>query len=749
MKSPINILNVNFLQSGLSAFVVFLLLVEGAALMAVELMGAKLLAPFYGSSLYVWTTVLSITVLGLALGYALGGLLSNQQAASKFLIPVLITAAIWVLLLPQIAGVVILVTSGLALVPGVLLASIGLLVLPMLCFGMVGPMIVGLLSVETEKKGSVAGNVYFISTLGGVVATFAAGFYTIPEMGLISTSRWVSFVLFCIPVLHVLISLGRKGNNILPKEDIVVDPTPNKQPKLKSTEAIQRSVYLYAVVEGAAVMAVELLSARMLAPYFGASLYVWATVIGLTLIGLAIGYFAGGKIADKHIGLNTLHWVLLSAAVFLMCMHFSAQYLTEAFRDASLQNALILVSVWLIVPPLVLLGMVPTLVIRYFKKGKAEAGQTTGYVFTLSSVSGIVALFLLGFYIIPQYGLTAPSLIIGGLVGLIPFARLMLQQKYISLLFLLFMGVSLSQRNPAIASPDVKVLHFSEGILGQVIVADVFKNGKGEARNDRMLFVNRMGQTSIDERTGQSNWPYIPFATAVCSKVPVGGKALLLGLGGGSLANSLTNQLQLEVDAIELDNRIATIAGKYFGLNPEVNILIDDARHYLETTSQSYDLIFFDVFKGDVIPPHVLSLECFTRARSLLTKDGMIVVNFNGFLNGETGAAGRSVYATLMAAGFKVKLLPTPGDETQRNMLFVATQQRYDYSLLRSPLRFRGQEVKMDSLFEAPPLNEGIILVDDKPVLDRMNIEAGTSWRIQYNDGLTRFFTATGIPLFK
>lgn len=716
--------------------------------MAVELMGAKLLAPFYGSSLYVWTTVLSITVLGLSLGYAAGGKYSGKTTSSSLLLPVISVAAVWVLLLPQIASIVISITSGLPLLPGILVASIVLLVPPMVCFGMVGPMAVGLLSASTKSKSNVAGNVYFISTLGGVLATFLLGFYAIPEIGLSVTSRIVALALFCLPIIHAVLVLST--NIQLPETDVTNVAASPKQVKDTSVGAVHRSVYLYAAVEGGAVMAVELLAARMLAPYFGASLFVWATVIGLTLISLAIGYFAGGKIADKHLGLNTLHWILLSAAVFLMSMHFSAQYLTNALQNESLQTALLIVSVWLIVPPLVLLGMVPTFVIRYFSKDSAYSGQVTGRVFTLSSVAGIVALFLLGFFIIPQYGLTGPSLIIGGLVGIISFWRLIVQQKYISLLFLLFMAVSLSQRNRVVASPDVHVLHFSEGILGQVIVADVFKNGKGDPRNDRMLFVNRMGQTSIDERTGQSNWPYIPFAASVCSRVPQNGKALLLGLGGGSLANAMVKQLELKVDAVELDERITTIAHKYFALDPAVNVVVDDARHYLETTSESYDVVFFDVFKGDVLPSHVLSLECFMRAKSLLTKGGMIVVNFNGFLKGETGAGGRGVYATLKAAGFEVYLLPTPGDETQRNILFIGMQQLYDNKEVRNPLRFRGQEVRMDSLFENPRMQtQGMMFLDDKPILDKLNIEAGIIWRDQYNHGLTQFFKGEGIPLFK
>ena len=99
------------------------------------------------------------------------------------------------------------------------------------------------------------------------------------------------------------------------------------------------------MLEGATVMAVELLSARMVAPYFGSSLYVWGTVIGFTLLALAIGYFAGGVMADKYSGPDTLLWVLLMASVFLLLMHISSQWLTIAFAKLG-AGAILEAALW-------------------------------------------------------------------------------------------------------------------------------------------------------------------------------------------------------------------------------------------------------------------------------------------------------------------------------------------------------------------------------------------------------------------
>jgi predicted membrane-bound spermidine synthase len=481
-------------------------------------------------------------------------------------------------------------------------------------------------------------------------------------------------------------------------------------------------------------MAVELMSARMLAPYFGSSLYVWGAVIGITLLSLALGYYFGGKLADRYPRIDTICWVLLTASIFLMFMHYFSQTLTLAFASTGLLTGVVLVSLLLVLPPLLFLGMVPTLLIKYVTTKIDNAGASTGRVFTISSASGIIALPVMGFVIIPKFGLTGPSIIIGMVVGAFPFIKLISEKKYIALLFLAFILVSFSQRNLAATSQDVKVKYFSEGLLGQVLVADVFKNGKGEKTNDRILFVNRMGQTVVDKTTNYTKWNYINFATSLASKLPENSSVLELGLGGGSIANMFQRNLKFQVDAVELDERIVRVAGNYFSLSPDVNIIVDDARHYIETTNKTYDLIFFDLFKGEVQPSHVLSLECFMKAKKMLNENGMIIVNFNGFLTGKIGRPGRSIYTTLQAAGLKTNLLP-----------------KQDFKQLRSPLLYKGKPVSIDSLFlnlNTLSMQDAIVFSDNKPDLEKLNIEAGNTWRKSYIRSYTRFFLENGIPLF-
>ena len=109
------------------------------------------------------------------------------------------------------------------------------------------------------------------------------------------------------------------------------------------------------------------------------------------------------------------------------------------------------------------------------------------------------------------------------------------------------------------------------------------RHAKQQGIKDRLLFVNRIGQTVVNLKTGKSRWSYPDYVTAIASVLPDNSDALILGIGGGTIASRLNRALGLNVDAVEFDARILEVAKRYFGLSKAVNPIIDDARHYLET----------------------------------------------------------------------------------------------------------------------------------------------------------------------
>ncbi len=736
------------------SFFLVILLIEGAALMAVELTGAKLVAPFYGSSLYVWTAVLGITVTGLTLGYYAGGRIAATTLSGTVLKWALAASGFLVMMMPCTAAATRSLTGGLNLIAGICITSLLLLLPPMLCFGMVGPLVVNLADRRLQTDGKIAGTVYFISTAGGIIATFLFGVYLIPVAGLKLCTAVTGISLMLASLIYAAASRfvfneepivqQASGNNDVPGKKTTQKPVMQPDAGAK----IKRTVYLYAVLEGATVMAVELMAARMLAPWFGSSLYVWSIVMACTLTGLAFGYFAGGIIPAKYAPLNALRWALLAASVFLLLMHATSQQLTIIMAAMPIKTSAILVSILLIIPPLVFLGMVPTLLIRHVAASTHDAGSVTGNIFTISSASGIVALFVTGFYVIPQYGLTTPSIITGLLVGMVPFANLISRKKYFSLVFIAVIILSFAAKKTTETTDNIDVRYYAEGLLGQVLVADVNKFDTVK-QNYRLLLVNRIGEAQIDRKTGMTLWEYPYYVTSLCSKLPEKSNALMLGLGGGQIPNML-NFMKLNVDVVELDQRIVDVAQDYFYLRKDINVMVDDARHYLETTTKKYDVIIIDVFHGDIAPPHMLSLEAFKKAKSLLNKNGFVIVNFFGYLHGDLGKPGRSIYNTMTAAGLKTRILPTTGQESERNSLFVGSVEDQNFSVLRSPLSLYNKVVDIDTIFlkQIPDLAHAEVFTDNKPSLDLMNTRGVISFRASYAE-LTRGFTKEGIPLFQ
>ena len=179
--------------------------------MAVELTGAKLIAPFYGNSLYVWSAVLAITLGGLAIGYFLGGVVSRKFPNIRTLLFIITASSLLVLALPHSSNIIMSATLGLELRLGIIISCLVFLMPPLICFGMVGPLVVRLVSTGLDKVGKAAGTVYFTSTVGGIVATFLFGFYLIPFWGLKLSAYTTAVSLAVLPVLYLLLSKFTKS----------------------------------------------------------------------------------------------------------------------------------------------------------------------------------------------------------------------------------------------------------------------------------------------------------------------------------------------------------------------------------------------------------------------------------------------------------------------------------------------------------------------------------------------------------
>ncbi len=173
--------------------------ISGAAVMMLELLGTRIIGPFYGVSLYVWSSLISVALIALALGYYLGGLVADKQTRFRLSYAIalagLTTAAI-----PFVCRPVLLWTNDLGLRAGAFTSALLLFTLPLTCLGMVGPQVIELAARRRAGAGMAAGSVFAVSTVGSVVGTLLLGFFLLPALG----SR---VILYGVSVALILLAL--------------------------------------------------------------------------------------------------------------------------------------------------------------------------------------------------------------------------------------------------------------------------------------------------------------------------------------------------------------------------------------------------------------------------------------------------------------------------------------------------------------------------------------------------------------
>lgn len=467
-------------------------------------------------------------------------------------------------------------------------------------------------------------------------------------------------------------------------------------------------------------MATELIGAKILAPYFGTSLYVWTSVMALTLGGLACGYFLGGRASQRKNHEKILMQTVLAAAAYMCCLPFISTFFLYLAVNVPLIPATIFSSAVVLFPPVFMMGMVSPLLIKSLTTSKEDSGKRAGEVYAISTVGGILFCFITGFYLIPQWGINYPLFFISLLLAAFPVYYFFRSKLFVPLIIYFLCAASLLYN----ASKKNNTVYVSEGLLGKLEVRDAIYQFSPDKKPDscRLLLANNIIQSVINLKSGRSELEYVSLFNKNLELI--GNKpqnALLLGLGGGAQANELCRQ-NIKVTAIELDDRIVDISKKYFGLDPAVNVIHDDARHALYNLKEKYDLVLMDMFNAEAIPAHAISIQCFEKIRSLLSENGVIVINTYGYLKDEAASGNLILLKTLQKAGFSTKIcyIGDKQHEDYRNFEIYASAKPFTQDLVAS------LEERIPDLSSIP------VNTDQRPVLEYANADAAKKRRISY-----------------
>lgn len=508
---------------------------------------------------------------------------------------------------------------------------------------------------------------------------------------------------------------------------------------------MRRKLLYLTLIEGGLVMLLETASPILVAPVLGHSVMIWAMMLCLSVGALALGYFLGAWFAKKERDYSFLMKLFAVNAAIILAGYFLLFLQNRSEADLVSPFFSYLISIVVVFIPLVLFGSSTPVIISIMQG--TDGSQSTGKVFSNSTIGGILFSLLTGYFLIDAFGVGNTILLAVILCTLMPLYYFLKAKQTKTFLFIISMAlgsVLFMFLKPSLPEMEgFKTLHFSEGITGQLIVADYMEN----KQETRLLLINRMGQTKLNKKTNFSGWPYVNFVTSAASMYPAGSRTLVLGLGGGMVPRQISYYLQHRVDAVEIDDRIIELSEEYFNnLKTNIEVYNDDARRYVKNTEMQYDFIVLDIFNGEIMPSHGLSKEAFSDIERILKPGGLITINFNGFLSGKEGMAGRSLIKTLKSAGFKLSVFDCGAGkdpEGQRNLLYFAYKVNPDWQKARIHTVIAGKEYKIGEhlmSLEKIPSGESYLITDDKPVLEYINRYAADSWRKDYLKNYTKKF---------
>lgn len=416
-----------------------------------------------------------------------------------------------------------------------------------------------------------------------------------------------------------------------------------RSPILHQGPASPHSFVIRAIVffAGMTSIGIELAASRLIAPYFGGSTFIWANLIGLTLAYLSLGYYVGGRVADRYPDPRLLYLITAVAGFTAGLVPFAARPVLAASLSAfdrfdvgafygSLVGVLLLFAI-----PVTLLGFVTPFAIRLRMGDVAAAGHTAGGIYALSTVGSIAGSFLPVIVLIPLFGTTRTFLLLS-LALLVPSTIALLTLRAVratlvaSLLTVGTIALSLVTDNRVIKPADRgRLIYETESAYNYIQVL--------EEDGARLLALNEGHAVhsvyNPNELLTGGPWEY--FMTGPLFNASAGpttdsvGSALLIGLAGGTVARQLSAAYgPIPIDGVEIDGEIARIGREYFGMTePNLNVIIEDGRYFLRTTDRRYDLIGVDAYRQPYIPFQLTTKEFFAEVADRLTPTGVAVIN--------------------------------------------------------------------------------------------------------------------------
>lgn len=403
---------------------------------------------------------------------------------------------------------------------------------------------------------------------------------------------------------------------------------------------------LVVLINGAIIMIFEIVGARMMSPYFGGSIIVWTSLIGVIMLSLSIGYWLGGYWADKITNLHQLSIILLLGSIFTLLstyMYVPVFTLIQSQRFDLMLGSL-LASCLIFLLPNIFMGMVLPCVTKLATKNLKTLGVSVGNLYALATIGSIAGTFLAGFVLIPNFNIS--DIILVQAIVLIVLSVIVWHRHRLQLLLVIILLLYVLASSSHIYPVFARSIYQTNSAYNYIYVQDL----EYDNVHYRYLIANDNIESNIclscEEKLDNIYAEY----RRLFALNPDIQEVLIIGGGGYTIANDILEKFTANVTVVEIDPVMTDVSRRFFGLvdNSRLTIHHQDGRQFLQQTDQLYDLIIVDAFlDSSSIPHHLTTREFFQSINNHLTGNGLLFINTVSALEGPDSRFFQTEYNTI------------------------------------------------------------------------------------------------------
>lgn len=457
------------------------------------------------------------------------------------------------------------------------------------------------------------------------------------------------------------------------------------------------------------MLVIEILAARILAPYLGVSLEVFTGIIGVILAGISIGAWLGGRYADRVEPRGLLGPLLVAGGLTSLASPLIIDLIGPGLSTGPL--SIVVASALGFFAPAALLSAVSPIVVKIRLASLEHTGGVVGSFSAIGTGGAIFGTFLTGFVLIAAFP-TRPIVIAVG--SLLTFAGLLLWgsgRKRLPLTLMVLVGLG------------VLILVFDGPCQHETTYHCAIVEEDDDRPTGRILILDRVLNSYVDlADPTHLEFRYIKLIADIVEVHARAGPLQVVSIGGGgfTLPGYFEASRPGSVNTVlEIDSSLVEIGRQELALEPGVEVIVEDARTSLRSLpSGSADLVVGDAYSGASVPWHLTTAEYMSQVEDLLADDGIYVMNVIDYGRREFA---RSAAATLGDVFEYVALFAPPsyiGGGDGGNYILTGSNSPIDVDGVESVLRARGspevgiKDVELDQFID----DAGVLTDDFAPV---------------------------------